>query len=226
MIYLNDLMKTDVLDNIGCIVFDCDGVLIDSLDANIVYYNLVKEYFDLPPMDEAETKYVHSATMADAVRHILPEKLWDRAFEYQRAFDYSRVMPHIKRMEGVFELIWWLRSAGCLLAINTSRKDTMDMVLNSIDLEETFFPVITVNEVRQPKPHPEGMYQIMTKLGVSAEETVFIGDSGVDQHAARNAGTRFWSYRNKNLDADLYIDDYWALKRCLMRTYEGPVMGY
>jgi HAD superfamily hydrolase (TIGR01509 family) len=226
VIYLNDLMKTDVFENIKCIVFDCDGVLIDSIEANTAYYNMVKEHFGLPPMDEKEKAFAHSATMADAMRHILPEKHWNEAFDYQKKFDYARVMPYIKRMEGVFELIWWLRGAGCQLAINTSRKDTMPMVLESIDLQDTFFPVITVNEVRKPKPHPEGMYQIMSTLDLRPEETVFIGDSIVDCQAARNAGTRIWSYRNEMMDADLYIPDYWALKRGLMRLYEGPVISF
>jgi len=31
-------------------IFDCDGVLIDSLQANVVYYNRYRTRFGLPPM--------------------------------------------------------------------------------------------------------------------------------------------------------------------------------
>ena len=35
---------------IAGVIFDCDGVMIDSRAANNVFYNRVLAYFGLPPM--------------------------------------------------------------------------------------------------------------------------------------------------------------------------------
>jgi len=136
---------------------------------------------------------------------------------------YRDLLPHLnlKRMDGLFEFLWWLRDCGFPMAINTSRTDTMNLVLELMDLEGFFYPVVTSADVRRPKPHPEPMYQAMNKIGARPEEVVFIGDSVVDQHCAQAAGVRFWAYGNQHLEADLHITDYWTLRRCMQRAYPG-----
>lgn len=218
MIITNDLMKADVFRGISAVVFDCDGVLIDSEYANSVYYNLLREHVGLPPMSEAEASYCHCHTSNESIEYIIPADKMAAVLEYQKSFRYADLLPHLRRMDGLFEFLWWLRASGFLLAVNTSRMNTMDMVLDKMDLENFFYPVITSLKVRQPKPHPEGMYQIMNELGLYPEEMVFIGDSIVDQRCAENAGVRFWAYDNQALEADLHITDYWTLRRCMQKA--------
>ena len=49
------------------------------------------------------------------------------------------------------------------------------------------------------KPDPAGLIRLMKKLGVSPEETVYLGDSPEDARTAQNAGVDFvavtWGYR-------------------------------
>ena len=52
------------------IVFDCDGVLFDSREANRRYYNSLRERFGHPPMDEEELEYVHTHNAQLSTRHI------------------------------------------------------------------------------------------------------------------------------------------------------------
>ena len=44
------------------LIFDCDGVLLDSRDANIHYYNLVLDYFSPPPLPPCDANFVHMHT--------------------------------------------------------------------------------------------------------------------------------------------------------------------
>ena len=52
------------------VIFDCDGVMFDSKDANRKYYNLLLEQFGHPLMNEEEEDYVHSHNVFDSVSHI------------------------------------------------------------------------------------------------------------------------------------------------------------
>ena len=74
------------------IIFDCDGVLFDSREANRSYYNQLLAQFDCPYMDEDEVQYVHSHNVTDSVAHIfrhhphIRQELVDR---YRTELDYT-----------------------------------------------------------------------------------------------------------------------------------------
>ena len=52
------------------IVFDCDGVMFDSKNANRTYYNFLLNHFGLPEMNEEELDFVHMSSVADSIQHI------------------------------------------------------------------------------------------------------------------------------------------------------------
>lgn len=49
---------------------------------------------------------------------------------------------------------------------------------------------MTPEDVTHPKPHPEPVLAALARLGVGAEEALFVGDSPHDVAAGRAAGTR------------------------------------
>ena len=48
------------MKNIRVLIFDCDGVMFDSRQSNISYYNHLLEHFDLHPMTKGQIAYVHA----------------------------------------------------------------------------------------------------------------------------------------------------------------------
>ncbi|WFS64120.1 HAD hydrolase-like protein [Pseudodesulfovibrio thermohalotolerans] len=221
MAIANLLMNPCLIEGVKTVVFDNDGVLIDSYEANMVYYGTIRRELGLPPMTDAERYYVHSRTHDEAVRHIVPADKLERAFQVGATMDQASLAPYFKRSEGIREFLCWLRSAGFGLAVNTSRGTSMDLVLKLTDLEGFFHPIITSCKVSKPKPHPEGLYRIMREHGVRPDEVAYIGDSVVDQRAAQAAGVRFWAYRDQALEADVHIEDFWAIRAAMQRCYKG-----
>lgn len=221
MAIANELMNPRLVEGVKCVVFDCDGVLVDSYEANMIYYGMIKEKLGLPPLTDDEKGFVHAHTHKDAIQYITPEAQFEEAWKAVGDIDSTSLMHHLKRSDGVREFLSWLRSAGFLLAVNTSRTDTMDMILNVMDLEGFFYPVITSAKVCVPKPHPEGMFIIMNELNVQPHEIAYIGDTHIDEKTARASGVRFWAYRDANLDAEVHIEDFWAIKAAMQRSYKG-----
>ena len=58
------------MNKISAVIFDCDGVMFDSRQANINYYNHILAHFGLPPMPDEEVSFVHMNTADESVRHI------------------------------------------------------------------------------------------------------------------------------------------------------------
>ncbi len=221
MALANPLMNLGLIEGVKCVVFDCDGVLIDSIEANRHYYGNVKEQLGLPPLSEAELHHVHIHTHKDAIQHIVPEELLEKAWEVVKHTDSTSFSKYLIRSEGVREYLSWLRSCGFKLAVNTSRADTMDFILKLMDLEGFFHPVITSDKVRTPKPHPEGMHMIMGELDLKPNEVAYIGDSIVDEKTAKASGVRFWAYKDQALDAEVHIESFWDIKAAMQRCYKG-----
>lgn len=226
MALANPLMDSRLVEGVKCVVFDCDGVLIDSIEANNQYYNSVKTQLGLTPLTREELHYVHIHTHQDAIAHIVPDELLDKAWEVVKQFDSTTFAQYITRSEGIREYLSWLRSAGFKMAVNTSRGDTIDFILKTMDLEGFFYPVITSAKVRAPKPHPEGMFMIMGEHDLKPSEIAYIGDSIVDEKTAKASGVRFWAYRDQALDAQVHIENFWDIKAAMQRCYKGTSSLY
>ena len=206
------------------VIFDCDGVILDSFGSNRHFYNLIRARFGLPPMTPSQEAFVHAHPVDRSLAHVVPPERLPEALAVSKALDYREVLPHVRLYEGVIELLGSLRELGLKLAMNTNRTSTIDLVFEHFGLRGYFQPVITANLVANPKPHPESVQRILADWGSAPHEVAYIGDSELDLQAAAGASVRFWAYRNEALAARLHIADFHALKRRIMASY-GAARG-
>lgn len=220
MLVCNPFLKSLSLEGLKGIIFDCDGVLFDSRDINVRFYNQVRSFFDLPPMSRQQEEYAHTHSVKDSLAHILPEGYEARLEQVRDRLDYSRLLPSMRMEDGLVELMDFLILKDVRTAINTNRTNTMSLLLTTFGLERYFWPVITAADVSRPKPHPESLFKIMDQWSFMPHEVVFIGDSVVDQETALGAGVPFWAFKNENLQARMLIPDFWTLREFLMRNLQ------
>ena len=194
------------MGKISVIIFDCDGVMFDSRQANINFYNHLLTHFGLPPMSEDKVDFVHMHTADESVHLIFQDThLVEKVQKYRGQMDYT---PFIKDMilePGLKELLEDLRP-GFGLAVATNRSNTIDNVLESYGLSKYFDIVVSSLDVKMPKPHPESLLKILRFFKIDPEEALYIGDSQVDNETARAAGVPFMSYKNMELEADYHSD--------------------
>ncbi len=219
MAVLTDQLDASFLRGVRGFIFDCDGVLIDSYLANTAYYNTFRTRFGLPPMNPEEEMYTHTQNVFNSLQRIVPAEQYEEAMAFRKEVDYRSILPHLRREPGVRRLLTWLKAARFPLGVNTNRTDTTAMVFEALDLLGFFDPVMTAGIAPRPKPDPAGMLTILEAWGLAAGEVVFVGDSDVDEHTARNSGVPFWAYKNPELVAELHVPDFATLLRALQRAW-------
>jgi phosphoglycolate phosphatase-like HAD superfamily hydrolase len=61
------------INHIAAVAFDCDGVMFDSAEANIAYYNQILAHLGRPAMGAAQAAYCHSHTVGESLSHLLTD---------------------------------------------------------------------------------------------------------------------------------------------------------
>jgi phosphoglycolate phosphatase len=215
--------KAMKLNSTKVIIFDCDGVLFDSKDANIAFYNQILSQFQLPPLTIAEVEYVHVSTAEEALRYLLARRDprdAEAVLAHRPHVDYTPFI-HLMRMEPHLKELLKALPRGIKRAVSTNRSYTIGDVLRIHGLEGEFDLVVSALDVKKPKPDPESALKILQHFAVAPSEALFVGDSTTDQQAAQGARIPFVAYKNPSLKADYYIDDLLTIKEIVTQHDEG-----
>ncbi len=199
------------------VVFDCDGVMFDSKNANRVYYNHIRETFGRPVMDAEELEYVHMHHVMDSIRHLFrryPADL-ERAETYRQTLDYTPYLQYMIMEPDLLEFLDFLQPAY-KTAISTNRTSTMGSVLRMFSLADRFDKVVTAFDVAHPKPDPEALEQILAHFGYRVDEAVYIGDSMVDREHTGALGMRLIAFKNQALPAEYHVRSFMEITRLPM----------
>ena len=183
------------------VIFDCDGVIIDSAAANNQYYNQLRREHCLPLLKPEQEHALREVTSR---------------ISYRRD-----IVPMLRPSEGIHALLEHCRALGIRMGVHTNRRDGMGDVIANCRFEGFFNPVVTVARAL-PKPDPDGAFQILREWGLSAHETLFVGDSSTDRDAAAGAGIPFLPYRNPHLDTPGFCADFAELETALDLTGHDP----
>ena len=208
----NEKMERDS-SKIRCVIYDCDGVLFDSLEANRWFYSYVCEELGRHPLTEEEFIHAHTHTVHEALHHIFRgvPGMECQALEMLSRMDPEESVARLKMEPNLVPVLEGLRARGVLRAISTSRTTNMEHILKKFSLARLFDFVVTARDVQKPKPHPESIEKILNHFALGTQEAFFVGDSETDQKAALAAGVRFIAYKNRKIPAYACIRDHRAL---------------
>jgi phosphoglycolate phosphatase len=203
------------LPSLKVIIYDCDGVLIDSRRSNEAFYNHILARFGLPPLSPAQLDLVHVSTARDAIDLLFQGSLQRQAAQaYQLQIDNAPFIALIEAEPHVREVLTQLRPAYHT-AIATNRGRSLPLVLQHLQLADLFDLTVSCYDVQEPKPHPECLHKVLNHFRVRPEEAIYIGDAAVDRQVARAAGVAFAAYKNPLLAADYHLQNHLELLKIL-----------
>jgi HAD superfamily hydrolase (TIGR01509 family) len=203
--------------DVRVVAFDCDGVLFDTMEANRHFYNHILQHFDRPPMDAEQLLFVHAHTVQQALERLFDDEAQRKAADaFRQTIDYGGFLRHLRMEPHLLELLDWMRGKF-KTAIATNRTNTMSRLLREFALADRFDLVVTSLDVERPKPFPDPLFKILAQFKAAPRQSLFVGDSDVDERTARAAGVPFVAYCNPSLAAEHHIQCLKDLRTVLER---------
>jgi HAD superfamily hydrolase (TIGR01509 family) len=181
-----------VKDGARLVILDCDGVMFDSFEANVAFYDAVLAALGLPPLDEAGREHAHRLATPQILEWLFasePERLAE-GLRLAKQIDYRPFLPRLRPVDDLFETLAWLRSRY-RTAMATNRGGTIPLLVEHFELASWFDVVVGIHDVPRPKPAPDMLLHCLERLGVAASAAVYVGDSPSDLAAAEAAGIEF-----------------------------------
>jgi phosphoglycolate phosphatase len=182
------------------LVFDLDGTLIDSGADLCASVNATLHHFGRPPLPQT----VISTFIGDGAARLISRSLGepvdaaflDSAIAFFLDFYREHKLDNTFVYPGVFPSLDSLRfepaGAARSMAVLTNKPIGPSLAIcEALGLSPYFFRIYGGNSFPTKKPDPEGLCALIREAGVTAQETLMIGDSDVDILTARNAGA--WS---------------------------------
>jgi len=122
---------------------------------------------------------------------------------------YRQFIPYMKPEPGMKEALSEL-AVAYPLAVATNRGYSMPAIIKHFGLNGLFQTIVTSRDVEHPKPAPDMLYEAARRLNHATHELLFVGDSELDQAAARTAGMSFAVYKG-DLQADVRVEHHGEL---------------
>jgi phosphoglycolate phosphatase len=186
--------------SIRLLVFDLDGTLIDSCADLCASVNATLQHFGRQPLSETViASYIGngaSILLSRALGESAEPSLLDAALSYFLGYYGEHKLDRTSVYPGVFEALNALRTDArgntrAMSVLTNKPVGASQGICDALGLSPYFFRIYGGNSFAAKKPDPEGINTVIREAGVTARETVMIGDSDVDISTARNAGA--WS---------------------------------
>jgi len=191
------------------VIFDCDGVLVDSERLSVaVEARLLGELGWPVTVEEIVDRFVgrSDSHMLREIESELgrPVPEWTELYENARDEAFR---AELQPVDGIFEVLDHLDGIGvssCVASSGTSEK--MELTLGLTGLHERFAGrIFSATEVERGKPAPDVFLHAAERLGVDPAACVVVEDSPSGVQAARSAGMRCVAYRSGLVPSDRLI---------------------
>ena len=174
---------------INAVLFDLDGVLLDSFEAWASLVDAAARHFGHAPVTIEAFRAIYGQPTQSDVDHFMPGETVEAVEAYYEAHfaehaSAARVAP------GAPELLAALEQRGVPTAVVTNTPSPLArQMLEAASLIPN--AVVGGSDVAAPKPAPDIIFRACEVLGVEPWDALVVGDSAYDKQAAAAAGAPF-----------------------------------
>lgn len=189
-------------------IFDLDGTLLDTLPTISYYCNLSLREFGLPEIEEEKFKYLAGNGAKVLIERMLDEVGADREEYFDKVYkfynrEYDKNVSHLtKPFDGVPEMLAGLKTLGIDTAVISNKPDFAAVNVVKLFLGELVDIAHGGRDGIPLKPAPDGVFEIMEEAGVTADECIYVGDTGTDMETGKNSGIFsigvLWGFRKED----------------------------
>lgn len=195
------------------VIFDLDGVLIDSRDLHFHALNNALKIIDhkyIISEDEHHSKYDGLSTSKKLA--MLTEQKGLPEYEHKRIWELKqretlRLVEDFPYNKTAIAIMKELRSRGYKIAVaSNSIRDTVRISLDSIGVLPLVDYIVSNEDVKHHKPFPEMYWKCMVALDAHPRDTVVVEDSHIGREGAKASGAILYPIRNaEDLNYERFI---------------------
>lgn len=201
------------------VIFDMDGVLVDSSEAHFASWQAIGEELGI-----AMSRQQFVATFGRTSREIIRE-FWPRIattdaaiaeMDARKEAIFREILTRdFPGMDGAVELIDALASTGFVLAIGSSGPpENVSLVLEKLNRRNKFRGVVTGADVTRGKPDPQVFLLAAARIDLPPARCVVIEDAPAGVAAAKAAGAKCIGVASMGRDPQSLAQADWIV-RCL-----------
>jgi len=213
-----------MLTGIRLIIYDLDGVLVDTSDAICLSFNAALENTGEPPRSDEEIRRMIGVPLDEMYRKVLPRERWvliEGCFKRYREAFMNISLKHTRILDGVEATLTHFEDEGLqqCLATNKSTPEA-EKILAHLGIDGYLDLIVGYDDVPNPKPSPDMILLALDAMGVKPGEAVLAEDSPTGLAAGKAAGvftvavaTGFYSQETlAGFTPDYLIDEIKALR--------------
>jgi beta-phosphoglucomutase len=181
------------MENLLAVIFDMDGVLVDSYHAHFQSWLQIAQSSGLT-FTEAEFAVTFGRTSREIIEHF-----WGKgqlcgkeiaALDTAKEAAYRKIVTHdFPAMPGVKEAITQLHAADFLLAVGSSGPpENVELAIDRLGVRPWIGAVVTGMDVSRGKPDPQVFLLAAERLGIPPSYCAVVEDAPVGVTAAKSAG--------------------------------------
>ncbi|WP_433944981.1 pyrophosphatase PpaX [Paenibacillus sp. SN-8-1] len=216
---------------IETVLFDLDGTIVNTNELIITsFLHVMDKHYPEPPFTREQIIPHMGLTLEQQLRQFTGrEDVTELVTDY-RAYNMLHHDALVREFPNVHKVISRLHEKGITLGVVTTKmRPSTILALETFDLMRFMKEIVTLNDVENPKPHPEPVLTAIQRLGADPKTTLMVGDSPADLQSARAAGVRSaavaWSLKGaevlKKYDPDYILNDMTDLYGVLGMESEG-----
>lgn len=176
------------------VIFDLDGVIINSAADIITAINHTLKLFDFPPLPGPEIISYIGDGVGTLVRRSFrgcSEEMIAQALPLYREYYWSHALDETNLFPNVRETLETLKGRlNKKLALVTNKTEhATENILRGLNVRDYFDVVIGPESVKRLKPDPEGILHSLARTKAKSPQAVMVGDTHTDIEAGKNAGT-------------------------------------
>ena len=174
------------------VIFDLDGVLVDSMTAHYEAWKTAFEEITSLQVDERSTYLLEGMRGKDLVEEIF------KKYNYS---DFSKIQIVTRRKDEIFRSIMNLRpydkvnyilqELRCLKGIvSGSVKQDVVSIVNQCFPKNIFEIILTGDDIAHGKPDPEGFQLFLQRANLNPSDVLVVENSPLGVEASNNAGIK------------------------------------
>lgn len=179
---------------IKLVVFDLDGVLVDSLKNMELSWNYVNKKYKLKKNFKLYQKHI-GLPFYEILYNLNVKKNYKNIF-----YDYNKkssdLLSKIKFYPNTKKKLKKIKKKFLISIFTSKNISRTNLLLKKLNIK--FDAVVTPESVKKGKPDPEGLKLLIKKFSLESYNVLFLGDTLNDEKAAKKAGVRYihaaWGY--------------------------------